>query len=63
MACEAAKKAVLKKLPVGLEIGFGANDIALKIGWWTRETIEEALTELADAGKVWRKGNLYGRQS
>jgi len=49
MACLAAKKHVLTNICGGATRGAA---ITRSLGWWTRETIVEALDELVTTGKI-----------
>ena len=52
MACEAAKRHVAEVLR--RRGATTAEEAWKRVGWWTRETISEALDELAEAGAVER---------
>jgi hypothetical protein len=70
MACQAARKEVLRQLRIGRASGahrarigrapMTAHDVWREIKWWTKETIREALIELRRAGEVCvRCGNYW----
>lgn len=58
MACESAKKHVIAALRKMADI----DDIVIwhMVGWWTPATIDEALEELVESGRVIRIFHKHG---
>lgn len=61
MACKAAHQHVYRAL--GSKMTMTADEVWSIVRWWTRETIVDALNELAKDGQIERRNKFYSRES
>ena len=61
MACKTAKRYVLEAIPAKRTVS--AEEIFQKLNWWTLATVEEAIAEMVNEGRLIKfSGDRYMRR-